>query len=148
MAEYGKKGKWDYNKIEMTDIVSYIEDLPADTMVDFIDENGETKTLPVKKWFKSVAIETHGRKRAEYKKDENGNFIYKQAKDMEGNPKFNADGTPKMIKAKYYVEVAGSKAKPAYNHLKAKRAFCQEFMPDILPVAKTNIKIENPILSW
>lgn len=148
MAQYGEEGKWDFNKIKRDDMVKYIEALPADTMVDFTDENGETKTLPVKKWFKSVAIENKPKKQAEYKMTENGNFIYKQAKDNAGNPKFNEDGTPKMIKAKQYVKVAGSKAKPAYNHLKAKLAFCHRFMPDIVPVEKEKDKPHNPIFDW
>ena len=35
-----------------------------------------------------------------------------------------------------------------YNHLKAKREFCERYMPDIIPVAKTSKKKSDLLKNW
>ena len=47
-----------------------------------------------------------------------------------------------------YVEVEDSTAKPVFNLLKAKRAFCARYMPDILPKETTKTKASDDLLNW
>ena len=35
-----------------------------------------------------------------------------------------------------------------YNHLKAKREFCERYMPEIIPVAKTSKKKSDLLKNW
>lgn len=124
--------KWEFKKITLPMMMEYIEkNAPAD-----------------KAWFKSVAFDMRKTKKAIDKVDGNGNPIYKQAKDKNGNYKFNADGTPKMIKAREYIEVEDSTAKPVFNLLKAKRAFCAKYMADILPKETPKTKASDDLLNW
>ena len=44
-------------------------------------------------------------------------------------------------------ETKEGKKVPVYNHLKAKRAFCQKYMPDIIPVAKPKTPKKSDILA-
>lgn len=124
--------KWEFKKITLPMMMEYIEkNAPAD-----------------KAWFKSVAFDMRKTKKAIDKVDANGKPVYKQAKDKNGNYKFNADGTPKMIKAREYVEVEDSNAKPVFNLLKAKRAFCARYMADILPKENAKTKASDDLLNW
>lgn len=48
------------------------------------------------------------------------------------------------------VKVGGkNKKKPVYNHFKARKAFCEKYMPEIIPVAKEKepTKAEE-LLNW
>lgn len=38
--------------------------------------------------------------------------------------------------------------KKVYNHLKAKRAFCEKFMPELLPVKKARVKATKTLEDW
>lgn len=124
--------KWNFNKITLDDMMEYIQsEAPED-----------------KEWFKGVAFDMRKEKKSVYKKDSDGNYILKQAKDKEGNPKFNADGTPKMVKAREYVEVENSTEKPVFNILKAKRAFCARYMPEILPKESKTETAVDKLKNW
>lgn len=54
----------------------------------------------------------------------------------------NAPQDKAWFKQEAFVKTVNKKEKTIskYNHLKAKRAFCQRYMPEIIPVAK-----EKPI---
>ena len=124
--------KWEFKKITLPEMMKYIEiNAPQD-----------------KAWFKSVAFDMRKTKKAIDKIGDDGKPVYKQAKDKNGNYKFNADGTPKMVKAREYVEVEDSTAKPVFNLLKAKRAFCARYMADILPKESTKTKASDDLLNW
>ena len=106
--------------------------ITAEYMKAYIEANAPED----KAWFVSVAFETRKEKKAVDVLDENGNPVYKQAKDKNGNLRFDADGKPVMRKAKKYVEKADGAESRVFNLLKAKRAFCARYMPELLPVAK------------
>lgn len=49
----------------------------------------------------------------------------------------------------FYAEAFETKdGKELYNHLKAKKAFCKEFFPDLLPVKKTREKATKQLEDW
>lgn len=114
----------------------------------FMKEYIETNAPQDKAWFKSVSMDMRKKKKAIDKVDADGNPIYKQAKDKNGNFKFNPDGSPKMIKAKEYIEIEDSKAEPVYNLLKAKIAFCERYMPDVLPNPEDKTKASDFLKDW
>lgn len=114
----------------------------------FMKEYIETNAPQDKAWFKSVSMDMRKKKKAIDKVDANGNPIYKQAKDKNGNYKFNPDGSPKMIKAKEYIDVEDSEAQPVYNLLKAKMAFCEKYMPDVLPNPDDKTKASDFLKDW
>lgn len=114
----------------------------------FMREYIETNAPQDKAWFKSVSMDMRKKKKAIDKVDADGNPIYKQAKDKHGNFKFNPDGSPKMIKAKEYIEIEDSKAEPVYNLLKAKIAFCEKYMPDVLPNPEDKTKASDFLKDW
>lgn len=114
----------------------------------FMKEYIETNAPQDKAWFKSVSMDMRKKKKAIDKVDADGKPIYKQAKDKHGNFKFNPDGSPKMIKAKEYIEIEDSKAEPVYNLLKAKIAFCQKYMPDVLPDPDDKTKASDFLKDW
>lgn len=117
--------------------------IDLDFMADYIEKNEPQD----KAWFKSVAYDMRKKKKA-VDKMENGKPVYKQAKDKNGNFKFNPDGSPKMIKAKEYIEIEDSEAKPVFNLLKAKIAFCEKYMPGLLPNTETKTKATDRIANW
>lgn len=117
--------------------------IDIDFMADYIEKNAPQD----KGWFKSVSYDMRKKKKAIDKK-ENGKPVYKQAKDKNGNLKFNADGSPKMIKAKEYIEIEDSEAKPIFNLLKAKIAFCERYMPELLPTPEEKKKATDRIANW
>ena len=45
------------------------------------------------------------------------------------------------------VEVEGSEKKPVFTLLKAKYAFCERYMKEIIPVAKNKKSLANDILA-
>lgn len=114
----------------------------------FMKEYIETNAPQDKAWFKSVSMDMRKKKKAIDKVDADGKPIYKQAKDKNGNFKFNPDGSPKMIKAKEYIEIEDSKAEPVYNLLKAKIAFCERYMPDVLPNPDDKTKASDFLKDW
>ncbi len=114
----------------------------------FMKEYIETNAPQDKAWFKSVSMDMRKKKKAIDKVDADGKPIYKQAKDKNGNFKFNPDGSPKMIKAKEYIEIEDSKAEPVYNLLKAKIAFCEKYMPDVLPNPEDKTKASDFLKDW
>ena len=114
----------------------------------FMKEYIETNAPQDKAWFKSVSMDMRKKKKAIDKVDADGKPIYKQAKDKNGNFKFNPDGSPKMIKAKEYIEIEDSKAEPVYNLLKAKNAFCEKYMPDVLPNPDDKTKASDFLKDW
>lgn len=114
----------------------------------FMKEYIETNAPQDKAWFKSVSMDMRKKKKAIDKVDADGKPIYKQAKDKNGNFKFNPDGSPKMIKAKEYIEIEDSKAEPVYNLLKAKIAFCEKYMPDVLPNPDDKTKASDFLKDW
>lgn len=113
-------------------------------MRDYIEENAPQD----KAWFKSVSMDMRKKKKAIDKVDADGKPIYKQAKDKNGNFKFNPDGSPKMIKAKEYIEIEDSTAEPIYNLLKAKTAFCHRYMPELLPNPEDKTKASDFLKNW
>ena len=113
-------------------------------MREYIEKNAPQD----KAWFKSVAYDYRKKKKAIDKVDENGNPVYKQAKDKNGKFKFNKDGSPKMIKAKEYIDVEDSTAEPVYNLLKAKRAFCARYMPELLEKGDEPKKASDFLKDW
>ena len=117
--------------------------IDIDFMADYIEKNAPQD----KAWFKSVSYVMRKKKKA-IDKMENGKPVYKQAKDKNGNLKFNPDGSPKMIKAKEYIEIEDSEAKPVFNLLKAKIAFCERYMPDLLPTPEEKKKATDRIANW
>lgn len=117
--------------------------IDIDFMADYIEKNAPQD----KAWFKSVAYDMRKKKKA-VDKMENGKPVYKQAKDKNGNFKFNPDGSPKMIKAKEYIEIEDSEAKPVFNLLKAKIAFCERYMSHLLPNTETKTKPTDRIANW
>lgn len=114
----------------------------------FMKEYIETNAPQDKAWFKSVSMDMRKKKKAIDKVDADGKPIYKQAKDKNGNFKFNPDGSPKMIKAKEYIEIEDSTAEPVYNLLKAKIAFCEKYMPDVLPNPEDKTKASDFLKDW
>ena len=112
-------------------------------MREYIEKNAPQD----KAWFKSVAYDMRKKKKA-VDKMENGKPVYKQAKDKNGKFKFNPDGSPKMIKAKEYIEIEDSEAKPVFNLLKAKIAFCERYMSDLLPTPEEKKKATDRIANW
>ena len=114
----------------------------------FMKEYIETNAPQDKAWFKSVSMDMRKKKKAIDKVDADGKPIYKQAKDKNGNFKFNPDGSPKMIKAKEYIEIEDSTAEPVYNLLKAKIAFCEKYMPDVLPNPDDKTKASDFLKDW
>ncbi len=107
--------------------------LTLDQMVDYILKNAPDE----KAWFKSVAFEMRCKKKAVPQFDANGNPIMKVCKDG------------KEKQAVKMVEVEGSEQAPVFNLLKAKYAFCEKFMPEIIPVAKKKAsKAEEIWLNW
>ena len=114
----------------------------------FMREYIETNAPQDKAWFKSVSMDMRKKKKAVDKVDADGKPIYKQAKDKNGNFKFNRDGSPKMIKSKTYIEIEDSKAEPVYNLLKAKIAFCEKYMPDVLPNPDDKTKASDFLKDW
>lgn len=126
------KTQWKFKQITLPMMMEYIE----------------TNAPQDKAWFKSVAYDMRKQKKAVDKVDVNGNPIYKQAKDKNGNPRFNEDGSPVMRKARVYVEVEDSTASPVFNLLKAKRAFCSRYMPEVLPKADAPHKVSDALLNW
>lgn len=114
----------------------------------FMKEYIETNAPQDKAWFKSVAYDLRKKKKAIDKIGADGKPIYKQAKDKNGNFKFNPDGSPKMIKAKEYIEVEDSTAEPVYNLLKAKTAFCHRYMPELLPKPEEQEKASDFLKDW
>lgn len=118
--------------------------IDTDFMREYIEQNAPED----KAWFKSIAYDMRKKKKAIDKVDENGNFIYKQAKDKNGKLKFNEDGSPKMIKAKEYIDIEDSTAEPVYNLLKAKTAFCNRYMPEILPNPDDHKKASDFLKDW
>lgn len=114
----------------------------------FMREYIETNAPQDKAWFKGVAYDMRKKKKAIDKIDKDGKPIYKQAKDKYGNFKFNEDGSPKMIKAKEYIEIEDSTAEPVYNLLKAKMAFCERYMPGLLPEKTAQEKASDFLKDW
>ena len=114
----------------------------------FMKEYIETNAPQDKAWFKSVSMDMRKKKNAIDQVDADGKPIYKQAKDKNGNFKFNPDGSPKMIKAKEYIEIEDSTAEPVYNLLKAKIAFCEKYMPDVLPNPEDKTKASDFLKDW
>lgn len=114
----------------------------------FMREYIETNAPQDKAWFKSVAYDMRKKKKAIDKVDKDGKPVYKQAKDKHGNFKFNEDGSPKMIKAKEYIEIEDSTAEPVYNLLKAKTAFCHRYMPELLPEKQEQEKASDFLKDW
>jgi hypothetical protein len=118
--------------------------IDTDFMADYIEKNAPQD----KQWFLSVAYDMRKKKKAIDKLDADGKPIYKQAKDKDGNFKFNPDGSPKMIKAKEYIDIENSEEQPVYNLLKAKMAFCEKYMPDLLPAPDKKKKPTDRFNGW
>lgn len=117
--------------------------IDIDFMADYIEKNAPQD----KAWFKSVSYDMRKKKKA-VDKIVDGKPVYKQAKDKHGNYKFNEDGSPKMIKAKEYIEIEDSEAKPVFNLLKAKIAFCERYMTELLPAPEEKKKATDRIANW
>lgn len=109
-----------YKEIELKDMYNYIlEKAPND-----------------KAWFKSIAFVERPEK---------------QAVKL-----FNEDGSPKMVTTKdgkqkqatrLEVKPNGEK-KLVFNLLKAKKEFCQRYMPELLPKKKVQSLVDEIRLNW
>jgi hypothetical protein len=105
--------------------------LTLEQMVDYIEKNAPQD----KRWFKEVAFEMRGKKEAV------------PQFDKDGNPIMKADKNGKAKQVVKMVEVEGSEKKPVFNLLKAKYAFCERYMKEIIPVAKNKKSLANDILA-
>ena len=94
--------------------------LTLEQMKEYIEKNAPAD----KRWFKEVAFEERTQKQAVKQFDADGNPIMKVGKDG------------KMHQAVKMEEVKGGKKAMVFNLLKAKYAFCERYMPEIIPVAK------------
>lgn len=107
--------------------------LGLEEMVDYIEKNAPQE----KRWFKEQAYELRAKKTAVRQFDNNGNPIMK------------TDKNGKLKQVVKMVEVEGSEKKPVFNLLKAKYAFCNKFMPEIIPVAKPKkAKASDLLADW
>lgn len=107
--------------------------LTLDEMKDYIEKNAPAD----KAWFKSVAFEERVQKQAVKQFDADGNPIMKVGKDG------------KMQQVVKMEEVKGGKKAMVFNLLKAKKEFCQRYMPEIIPVAKQKKSTASYILeNW
>lgn len=108
--------------------------LTLDQMKKYIEENAPQD----KAWFKSIAFETRKKKHAVKQVDGEGNPIMKESKKNKG----------KQYQATKMVDVEGGAEKPVLNLLKAKRAFCERYMPDIIPQPKEKSVAEEIFENW
>ena len=62
----------------------------------------------------------------------------------------NAPQDKSWFKSQAFTSTVDKKGNviPKYNHLKAKRAFCKKYMPEIIPEAKERIKKSSVIENW
>lgn len=104
--------KFDYKKLTAQEIYEYME---------------AHATAEQKAEFMKVAFPEKQERKAQVLRDTNGNILRQVAKDKNGNPKLNKDGSPVMIEQKKMVIVADSEAKKAYNHFEAKKWFADTF---------------------
>lgn len=106
--------------------------LTLEQMVAYIEANAPQD----KRWFKEQAFEMRGKKVAVPQFDKDGNPIMKTDK------KGNAKQAVKMVEDKDSVKT------PVFNLLKAKYAFCNKYMPEIVPKAKTTKKASDLLKDW
>lgn len=107
--------------------------LTLEQMKEYIEKNAPQD----KKWFKEVAFEERTQKQAIKQFDADGNPIMKAGKDG------------KMHQAVKMEEVKGGEKKLVFNLLKAKYAFCNKYMPEIIPVAKEKkSKASDMLADW
>ena len=111
---------YDFKKLTLGQMAKYIEDnAPQD-----------------KKWFKEQAFEMRCKKVAVLQFDANGNPVMKTHKNG------------KVKQAVKMVNVEGGEKKPVLNLLKAKRAFCERYMPELIPTAKDTTKASDLLKDW
>lgn len=111
--------EWEFKKITLEQMMTYIEaNAPQD-----------------KQWFKSVAFEMRSKKKAVKQFDEDGNPVMITCKNG------------KQRQAVKLEEVKGSKKEPVFSLIKAKYAFCDRYMPEVIPVAKGKKKKASDMLA-
>lgn len=91
--------------------------LTLEQMKEYIEKNAPQD----KRWFKEVAFEERTEKKAVKLYDNDGKPVMKQGKNG------------KMYHALKMEDVKGGKKKMVFNLLKAKKAFCMRYMPEIMP---------------
>lgn len=127
--------KFDYKSLTVKDIHDYMD---------------AHATAEQKAEFMKVAFPKKQERKAQVLKDTNGNILMQAAKDKDGNPKLNEDGSPVMIPKKKMVIVADSEAKKAYNHLEAKKWFANTFhdVVDNAPNPDKKKETASSIFNW
>ena len=105
--------------------------LTLEQMVKYIEDNAPQD----KKWFKEQAFEMRGKK------------VAVRQFDKDGNPIMKTDKNGKVKQAVKMVEEEGEKT-PVFNLLKAKYAFCDRYMPEIVPKAKEAKKASDLLKDW
>lgn len=108
--------------------------LTLEQMKKYIEENAPQD----KAWFKSVAFETRKKKQAVKQFDADGKPVMKESKKKKGT----------QYQATKMVVVENGSEKPVLNLLKAKKAFCKRYMPNILPKAKKKSIAEEILENW
>ena len=102
-------------------------------MLDYIEENAPQD----KAWFKKVAYDLRPEKQKV--------FLF----NSDGSPKMKVNKKGEKYQVSKMVSVEGSDVKPVFNLLKAKRAFCERYMSDILPKAKPKApKATDRLKDW
>ena len=122
-----------FKKIKLEDMVKYIEEnAPQD-----------------KEWFKTVAFEMRKKKVSVPVFNPDGSPCMYQVKDQNKQLKFDENGKPIMRQKVRFEEIEDSEETPVFSLLKAKLAFCERYMPEILPEAKPKKPTAKDILgNW
>ena len=127
-------------------------DLTLEYMVDYIENKvkfkDEAEKAEVKKGFKKAAYTSKNKsveKETVYEKDAEGNYIYIQVKDKNGDPKLDKYGKPLMRRKSKRVNKENGAEKERFNLVGAKVYFCKKFMPDLL---ENKVKKSDLIKDW
>lgn len=113
-------------------------DLDLDYMVDYINKvkfESKEEEAKVKREFKEAAYSSKKKtieKETVYDLDENGNFIYIQVKDKNGDPKLDKHGKPLMRRKSHREDKKDGAEVKRFNLVGAKVYFCNKFMPELL----------------
>jgi hypothetical protein len=95
------------------------KEITREDMIFWIAENKPEKL----EWFRDKSIETRKKTKKVYVLDDNGEKI--------PTGKHNKNGEP-IYKAKFIPDEKGGEI-DSFNMMKAKKEFCKEFMPELLP---------------
>ena len=111
-------------------------------MKQYIEENAPED----KAWFKEVAFEERKKKVAVPVFNPDGSPCMYQVRDKQKQLKFDNSGKPIMRQKVVFEEIEDSEKTSVFNLLKAKLAFCDKYMPEIVPEAKPKKPTANELL--